>query len=126
MARTKYTKLLAEKTKAPDDDHDATAGSGTTTSAAAAVAGSSTQTQKMSGSMRNLNLNNPLSLHNDVRVSRPSYVPSVDASWCLVGCDTQNPWHDWFASLELKKTISQDVERTYVFGVVGAPASSCN
>ncbi|RDB21320.1 TBC1 domain family member 5 [Hypsizygus marmoreus] len=37
----------------------------------------------------NLETNNPLSLHNE------------------------NPWKEWFASVELRKTILQDVERTF-------------
>ncbi|KAL0946980.1 hypothetical protein HGRIS_013129 [Hohenbuehelia grisea] len=39
--------------------------------------------------VRNLEHNNPLSLHND------------------------NPWNEWFASVELRRTILQDVERTF-------------
>ncbi|KAH6918633.1 rab-GTPase-TBC domain-containing protein [Coprinopsis sp. MPI-PUGE-AT-0042] len=38
---------------------------------------------------KNINFNNPLSQHNE------------------------NPWNGWFEGLEVKKTISQDVERTF-------------
>ncbi|KAH9484312.1 TBC1 domain family member 5 [Psilocybe cubensis] len=41
------------------------------------------------GSSRSLDLVNPLSLHNE------------------------NPWNEWFAGVELRKVISQDVERTF-------------
>ncbi|KAI8999038.1 rab-GTPase-TBC domain-containing protein [Trametes punicea] len=44
------------------------------------------RTEKMSG---NLEKNNPLSLHDE------------------------NPWREWFAAMELRKTILQDVERTF-------------
>ncbi|KAI0373274.1 hypothetical protein BV20DRAFT_1104130 [Pilatotrama ljubarskyi] len=44
------------------------------------------RTEKQSG---NLEKNNPLSLHDE------------------------NPWREWFASMELRKTILQDVERTF-------------
>lgn len=44
---------------------------------------------QQSKSVGDLDLNNPLSLHND------------------------NPWTEWFASVELRKTIRQDVERTF-------------
>ncbi|ESK93057.1 hypothetical protein Moror_8960 [Moniliophthora roreri MCA 2997] len=45
--------------------------------------------QKDSGKVMNLEQNNPLSLHTD------------------------NPWTEWFAAVELRKTIFQDVERTF-------------
>ncbi|KAI5119084.1 hypothetical protein M0805_004857 [Coniferiporia weirii] len=41
------------------------------------------------GTSANLQRNNPLSLHED------------------------NPWKEWFAAVELRKTIRQDVERTF-------------
>ncbi|EEB96022.1 hypothetical protein MPER_04913 [Moniliophthora perniciosa FA553] len=44
---------------------------------------------KDSGRVTNLEQNNPLSLH------------------------TNNPWTEWFAAVELRKTIFQDVERTF-------------
>ncbi|KAG5646642.1 hypothetical protein DXG03_002632 [Asterophora parasitica] len=53
------------------------------------IPGSPTQTERTSReSVSNLATNNPLSLHNE------------------------NPWKLWFASVELRKTIMQDVERT--------------
>ncbi|KAI0320176.1 rab-GTPase-TBC domain-containing protein, partial [Amylostereum chailletii] len=44
---------------------------------------------KRSGSAGNLDRNNPLSLHDE------------------------NPWNEWFSAVELRKTILQDVERTF-------------
>ncbi|KAF5315521.1 hypothetical protein D9611_004650 [Ephemerocybe angulata] len=68
-SRRNYEKLLTEKTKAPDD--------------------LGRVPERLTGTVRNLTVNDPLSLHNE------------------------NPWHDWFNALELKKTILQDVERTF-------------
>ncbi|KAA1471287.1 hypothetical protein DENSPDRAFT_819379 [Dentipellis sp. KUC8613] len=45
--------------------------------------------QRAGGGASNLEKNNPLSLHDE------------------------NPWKEWFAAMELRKTISQDVERTF-------------
>jgi TBC1 domain family protein 5 len=33
----------------------------------------------------------------------------------------QNPWTEWFAQIELRKTILQDVERTYVSTLLSLP-----
>jgi TBC1 domain family member 5 len=52
-----------------------------------------------------LDTNNPLSLHNEVRTIMTE--PGMDHSHL-----TQNPWTEWFASVDLRKTILQDVERT--------------
>ncbi|KAJ7156050.1 rab-GTPase-TBC domain-containing protein [Mycena crocata] len=52
------------------------------------VPGSSISPERQA-SASNLERNNPLSLHNE------------------------NPWKEWFASVELRKTILQDVERTF-------------
>lgn len=51
-SRAKYAKLLVEKTKAPDD-----MGEGVPAQ------------ERLSGTIRNLSLNNPLSLHNEVRLA---------------------------------------------------------
>jgi TBC1 domain family member 5 len=53
----------------------------------------------------NLETNNPLSLHNEVRMQL--FFPTATFI-----SSPQNPWTDWFASVELRKTIQQDVERT--------------
>ncbi|KAF9069930.1 rab-GTPase-TBC domain-containing protein [Rhodocollybia butyracea] len=53
------------------------------------VPGSSAPSPRKDNRPVDLERNNPLSLHND------------------------NPWTEWFAALELKKTIAQDVERTF-------------
>ncbi|KIK59747.1 hypothetical protein GYMLUDRAFT_654736 [Collybiopsis luxurians FD-317 M1] len=50
---------------------------------------SSTPSPQTENPPLDLERNNPLSLHND------------------------NPWTEWFSTLELRKTISQDVERTF-------------
>lgn len=61
----------------------------------------------------NLERNNPLSLHDEVRA------PFDHSDESVVGILTifvpvllQNPWKEWFAAVELRKTIAQDVERT--------------
>ncbi|KAF8921373.1 rab-GTPase-TBC domain-containing protein, partial [Mucidula mucida] len=53
------------------------------------VPGSQASPKRVSKPDINLERNNPLSLH------------------------TENPWTEWFASVELRKTILQDVERTF-------------
>ncbi|PCH38432.1 RabGAP/TBC [Wolfiporia cocos MD-104 SS10] len=53
------------------------------------VPGTGAQPPRVERSGQNLERNNPLSL------------------------DDENPWREWFASVELRKTISQDVERTF-------------
>ncbi|KAJ3717673.1 rab-GTPase-TBC domain-containing protein [Lentinula guzmanii] len=53
------------------------------------VPGSSAPSPRTEHPLMDLEKNNPLSLHND------------------------NPWTEWFAAQELRKTISQDVERTF-------------
>jgi TBC1 domain family protein 5 len=61
----------------------------------------------------NLERNNPLSLDDEVRT------PFDHSGESVVGILTifvlglfQNPWKEWFAAVELRKTIAQDVERT--------------
>ncbi|KAF8163255.1 rab-GTPase-TBC domain-containing protein [Crassisporium funariophilum] len=73
-SRKQYEFLLAEKTRAPD-----------------AVFEDRSQAvhHKLVDGFGNLDLNNPLSLHNE------------------------NPWNEWFAGVELRKVIAQDVERTF-------------
>ncbi|TFK86251.1 RabGAP/TBC [Polyporus arcularius HHB13444] len=53
------------------------------------VPGSGASPPRTEGSSANLEKNNPLSLHDE------------------------NPWREWFAAVELRKTILQDVERTF-------------
>ncbi|KAF9451081.1 RabGAP/TBC [Macrolepiota fuliginosa MF-IS2] len=108
-SRQAYKALLLEKMKAPDGSYDAdlmfpgTAGTSVKDwvrnggSRDAGDASSSSGNAGMGGigpspysvSSANLEFNNPLSLHNE------------------------NPWNAWFASVELRKTILQDVERTF-------------
>lgn len=54
----------------------------------------------------NLERNNPLSLHVGVHIALFESVLHTLITIC------QNPWVEWFASVELRKTIHQDVERT--------------
>jgi hypothetical protein len=55
-SRAKYTRLLAEKTKGPDENTDSEVYNAATTTP-----------ERLSGTMsRNVNLNNPLSLDNEV------------------------------------------------------------
>ncbi|THH21112.1 hypothetical protein EW146_g377 [Bondarzewia mesenterica] len=51
--------------------------------------GTDSPPRRPDGTSGNLERNNPLSLHDE------------------------NPWKEWFAAVELRKTISQDVERTF-------------
>ncbi|KAJ3772334.1 rab-GTPase-TBC domain-containing protein [Lentinula raphanica] len=53
------------------------------------IPGSSAPLPRRENPLVDLERNNPLSLHND------------------------NPWTEWFAAQELRKTIAQDVERTF-------------
>ncbi|KAI0637423.1 hypothetical protein C8Q77DRAFT_1097485 [Trametes polyzona] len=53
------------------------------------VPGQGTSPPRTEGSSANLEKNNPLSLHDE------------------------NPWREWFTAMELRKTILQDVERTF-------------
>lgn len=53
------------------------------------IPGTRTSPRKTERTAGNLDLNNPLSLHSE------------------------NPWTTWFAAMELRKTILQDVERTF-------------
>lgn len=73
-SRTRYTALLADKTRAPDTIH------GTS---------SLKNDHLIENDLGGLNLNNPLSLHDE------------------------NPWNEWFVGVELRKVIAQDVERTF-------------
>ena len=96
-AREDYRRLLMEKMRAPDGGYE----EGFT------VPGSSASPPRTEGSSGNLEKNNPLSLDDEVRSSALCHHdpgPTLE----------QNPWREWFASVELRKTILQDVERTYV------------
>ncbi|KDR81561.1 hypothetical protein GALMADRAFT_239585 [Galerina marginata CBS 339.88] len=75
-SRKAYTSLLEEKSRAPDAKY------------AKNIHALNAQLKPIEGS-GNLDLVNPLSLHNE------------------------NPWNEWFAGVELRKVISQDVERTF-------------
>ena len=95
-ARTQYQKLFLDKMRAPDGGYeDGVIIPGTRTSPP--------RTERTGG---NLDLNNPLSLHNEVRLASSVIVVRLR--------QVQNPWTAWFAAMELRKTILQDVERTYV------------
>ncbi|PPQ78097.1 hypothetical protein CVT25_015631 [Psilocybe cyanescens] len=75
-SRKAYAILLEEKSRAPD--------------ALKNPKGDNVHEIKPTpGGSSNLDLVNPLSLHNE------------------------NPWNEWFAGVELRKVISQDVERTF-------------
>ncbi|KZV99115.1 RabGAP/TBC [Exidia glandulosa HHB12029] len=46
----------------------------------------------------------------------PKKAASAGANWATnnpLSLDDQNPWTEWFASIELRKTIAQDVDRTF-------------
>ncbi|KAJ6630714.1 rab-GTPase-TBC domain-containing protein [Mycena sp. CBHHK59/15] len=80
VSRKKYATLLMEHMRAPDGSYEE----------GLVVPGSSTSPERHSETAaKNLETNNPLSLHNE------------------------NPWKEWFAAVELRKTILQDVERTF-------------
>ena len=49
--------------------------------------------------------NNPLSLHDEARETLTFHLTSIVHG-------QQNPWKAWFAAVDLRKTIQQDVERT--------------
>ncbi|GJE98099.1 RabGAP/TBC protein [Phanerochaete sordida] len=78
-ARTQYQKLFLDKMRAPDGGYE----EGVT------IPGTRTSPRRTERTGGDLDLNNPLSLHNE------------------------NPWTAWFAAMELRKTILQDVERTF-------------
>ena len=100
IAREKYKELLMEKMRAPDGGYE----EGFT------VPGLGTSPPRTEKSTGNLEKNNPLSLHDEVRAFWPPCTPGVLISTAA----PQNPWREWFAAMELRKTILQDVERTYV------------
>ncbi|KAH7107355.1 RabGAP/TBC [Auriculariales sp. MPI-PUGE-AT-0066] len=48
--------------------------------------------------------------------NQPVKRAKVDLGWETnnpLSLDDQNPWREWFAALELRKTIAQDVDRTF-------------
>jgi TBC1 domain family protein 5 len=65
----------------------------------------STASLKGERMVANLEKNNPLSLDDEVWEDHVSVKPQSE--WHM-----QNPWKEWFATVELRKTILQDVERT--------------
>ncbi|KIM49172.1 hypothetical protein M413DRAFT_438340 [Hebeloma cylindrosporum] len=78
-SRKKYTTLHQEKSRAPDAKYGGWN----------VPLKDSTPSPRLGEGGSNLDLVNPLSLHNE------------------------NPWNEWFAGVELRKLISQDVERTF-------------
>lgn len=78
-SRQKFVRVMLEKFKAPDGSY----------AEGFSVPGGAASDLRRTGKVENLQMNNPLSLHD------------------------KNPWTEWFASMELRKTIAQDVERTF-------------
>ncbi|KIM55849.1 hypothetical protein SCLCIDRAFT_90330, partial [Scleroderma citrinum Foug A] len=83
-SRKQFSELLLEKMRAPDGSYDESF-----------VVPGLTMPRRSNRAPLNLETNNPLSLHDEVRA------------------DGDNPWKEWFAAVELRKTIQQDVERTF-------------
>nr|GAT47242.1 predicted protein [Mycena chlorophos] len=79
-ARKKYVKLLREHLRAPDGSYE---------EGVVIPGGVSAATERQPSSSSDLEMNNPLSLHNE------------------------NPWNEWFAAVETRKEILKDVERTF-------------
>ena len=96
VSRKKYVELLLEKMRAPDGSYEE----------GFSVPDSSTP-PKSNNNAANLETNNPLSLHDEVWNGWLSIVILLTPEHLW-----QNPWREWFASVELRKTILQDVERT--------------
>ncbi|KAF8447631.1 rab-GTPase-TBC domain-containing protein [Boletus edulis BED1] len=82
-SRQQFSEVLLEKMKAPDGSYDESF----------VVPGLTIPRQKTQLAV-DLEMNNPLSLHDEAR-------------------GTFNPWRAWFAAVDLRKTIQQDVERTF-------------
>ncbi|TFL07627.1 rab-GTPase-TBC domain-containing protein, partial [Pterulicium gracile] len=78
-ARGSYRSLLVDKLRAPDGSLED----------GFIVPGTTEPHRRHEDTPVNLEMNNPLSLHED------------------------NPWRQWFTNVELRKTILQDVERTF-------------
>ncbi|KAL1707767.1 rab-GTPase-TBC domain-containing protein [Schizophyllum commune] len=78
-SRRDFVRVMLDKFKAPDGGY----AEGFT------VPGGSATELRTTRKVDNLEMNNPLSLHD------------------------KNPWTEWFAAMELRKTIAQDVERTF-------------
>ena len=96
VSRKKYVDLLLEKMRAPDGSYEE----------GFSVPDSSTP-PKSDNHAANLETNNPLSLHDEVWNEWSSVVILLTPELFR-----QNPWKEWFASVALRKTILQDVERT--------------
>lgn len=96
QSRQEYQRLLLEKMRAPDGSYED----------GFVVPGTGRSPQRTQRSDKNLDTNNPLSLHDEVSL----------ALFVVAGMLRlfQNPWTAWFASMDLRKEILQDVERTYV------------
>ncbi|KAF8654199.1 hypothetical protein AX16_003726 [Volvariella volvacea WC 439] len=84
-SRAQYVDILSDKMRAPDGSYEPGLDLPST------PFGNSKRQSNGSKAefITDLETNNPLSLHSE------------------------NPWKDWFAAVELRKTISQDVERTF-------------
>lgn len=103
-SRKQYTTLLLEKLRAPDGSYE---------DGFIAPGGENLPTR--SSQPGNLERNNPLSLHNEVRTPLDCSDDSVTGNLTFIHCILsllQNPWNEWFAAVELRRIIAQDVERT--------------
>jgi TBC1 domain family protein 5 len=95
-SRKQFSQLLLEKMRAPDGSYDESF----------VVPGLAIPRRSRPAST-NLETNNPLSLHDEVRDA------SLSCIWTSFTVRRkQNPWKEWFSAVELRKTIQQDVERT--------------
>ncbi|KAI0693915.1 hypothetical protein BC835DRAFT_1351971 [Cytidiella melzeri] len=79
QSRQEYQRLLLERMRAPDGSYQE----------GFIVPGTGSSPARTTRTDKNLEMNNPLSLHDE------------------------NPWNAWFTSMELRKEILQDVERTF-------------
>jgi TBC1 domain family protein 5 len=71
------------------------------------IPGLSSSPPRTNATTANLSTNNPLSLDVEVHV----HVQHMDVLK-LIEREQQNPWKEWFAAIDLRRTIRQDVERT--------------
>lgn len=93
-SRKQFSELLLEKMKAPDGSFDESF-----------VVPGLTIPRRRTQTTIDLETNNPLSLHDEVPRIVAFYLSGVVHG-------QQNPWKAWFAAVDLRKTIQQDVERT--------------
>jgi hypothetical protein len=104
-SRQEYQRLLLERMRAPDGSYQE----------GFVIPGTGTSPARTKRADNNLDMNNPLSLHDEV-------CGYETANAChLVYFFLQNPWTAWFTSMELRKEILQDVERTCVVPSVYLP-----